>query len=163
MTRWRHKALLRGAQRLSLALGPAPARAGPGTFTSTTSLSHLCRGDRPVYKRWACLVLSTQYIVHTFPVITQKLLYFETHIPQILFTSGRRCRVSLIWHLSKKFCVVKKNGIVIFSFRGKFFSVKEPKTKKFLKANQLEMMPKDQKKFLGQPICNQTKFLKFDR
>jgi len=29
--RWRHKELLRRAPRLSLALGPAPARAGPGS------------------------------------------------------------------------------------------------------------------------------------
>jgi len=28
-TQWRHKALLKGSPRLSLALGPAPARAGP--------------------------------------------------------------------------------------------------------------------------------------
>jgi len=30
------------------------------------------RRRRPVWKRWVCLVLTTHYTVHTFPVITQK-------------------------------------------------------------------------------------------
>ena len=45
----------------------------------------------------------------------------------------------------------RKNGIVIFCFRGKFFSVKNKKgakrPNKFLKANQLEMMPNGQIRF----------------
>ena len=45
--------------------------------TFSRLLSHFYREDaegRSVYKRWACLVLTTHYTVHTFPVITQKII-----------------------------------------------------------------------------------------
>jgi len=51
----------------------------------------------------------------------------------------------------KKFRVVEKHGIVIFSFRRKFFSLKKPKesqkAKQSSQVNQLEMIPKGQIKF----------------
>jgi len=60
-----------------------------------TDISFTSWRYRLICKCWACLVLSTQYTVHTFPVIARKL-YFETHIPQILLTSARTVGVGFV-------------------------------------------------------------------
>jgi len=105
--------------------------------TSSTPLSHF-------YRR-AYFELTTQYtlrsaVVHTIPVVTQKI-YFETRISQILLTSERERRSNLefitkILHIC---CQNRWNSRPTIFLQRNLFQPK--KAKRIFYANQLETRP----------------------
>jgi len=75
--------------------------------TFSTSLSHFYR--RPVWNRWACLVVTMHCTVHIFPVIMQ-IIYFESRILHILLIAEvQNAGVGLVLHMC-----CWKNGMVYF-------------------------------------------------
>jgi len=96
----------------------------------------------------ALSLLSAHNTLHSAHISTSSdcaKTYFGSHIPQILPTSerGLRSNVAFIANTLQMCC--RKNGIVIYFFRGNFFNEKGQIPNEFLKANQLKMRQKKAK------------------